>query len=170
MVKIDAKGTIVNNDDKWIYDWFGYDAFCPKDIDKQLEDANGDDVTIVINSGGGDVFAGSDMSYSISQYKGNIQADISGSCCSAASIVACATGHVRAFPTAMYMIHNVSSGARGDYHDMDKQSQILQTANRAISAIYQQKTGRSEKELLDLMDRESWFDVKTAMKYGFVDD
>ena len=38
MVKIDAKGTIVNNDDKWIYDWFGYDAFCPKDIDKQLED------------------------------------------------------------------------------------------------------------------------------------
>jgi hypothetical protein len=34
MVKIDAKGTIVNNDDKWIYDWFGYDAFCPKDIDK----------------------------------------------------------------------------------------------------------------------------------------
>lgn len=110
------------------------------------------------------------MSYSISQYKGNIQADISGSCCSAASIVACATGHVRAFPTAMYMIHNVSSGARGDYHDMDKQSQILQTANRAISAIYQQKTGRSEKELLDLMDRESWFDVKTAMKYGFVDE
>lgn len=98
MVKIDAKGTIVNNDDKWIYDWFGYDAFCPKDIDKQLEDANGDDVTIVINSGGGDVFAGSDMSYSISQYNGNIQADISGSCCSAASIVACATGHVRAFP------------------------------------------------------------------------
>lgn len=170
MVKIDAKGTIVNNDDKWIYDWLGYDAFCPKDIDKQLENANGDDVTIVINSGGGDVFAGSDMSYSISQYKGNIQADISGSCCSAASIVACATGHVRAFPTAMYMIHNVSSGARGDYHDMDKQSQILQTANRAISAIYQQKTGRSEKELLDLMDRESWFDVKTAMKYGFVDE
>lgn len=69
----------------------------------------------------------SDMSYSTSQYKGNIQADISGSCCSAASIVACATGHVRAFPTAMYMIHNVSSGARGNYHDMDKQSQILQT-------------------------------------------
>lgn len=170
MVRIDAKGTIVSNDDKWIYDWLGYDAFCPKDIVKQLEDADGDDVTIVINSGGGDVFAGSDMSYSISQYKGNVQADISGSCCSAASIVACAAGHVRAFPTAMYMIHNVSSGAKGDYHDMDKQSQILQTANKAISAIYQQKTGRSEKELLSLMDKESWFDVKTAMKYGFVDE
>lgn len=77
MVKIDAKGTIVNNDDKWIYDWFGYDAFCPKDIDKQLEDANGDDVTIVINSGGGDVFAGSDMSYSISQYKGKDASEVS---------------------------------------------------------------------------------------------
>ena len=170
MVKIDAKGTIVSNEDKWIYDWLGYDAFCPKDIDKQLEDANGDDVTIVINSGGGDVFAGSDMSYSISQYKGKIQADISGSCCSAASIIACAAGYVRAFPTAMYMIHNVSSGAQGDYHDMDKQSQILQTANKAISAIYQKKTGRSEKELLNLMDKESWFDAKTAMKYGFVDE
>ena len=36
--------------------------------------------------------------------------------------------------------------------------------------MYQQKTGRSEKELLNLMDKESWFDAKTAMKYGFVDE
>lgn len=168
--KIDVKGTIVSNDDKWIYDWMGYDAVCPKDIEKGLQEAGGDDVVFVINSGGGDVFAGNDMAYAISQYSGNSVADISGFCGSAASIVSCSAKKARAYPSTMYMIHNVSSGASGDYHEMDKQSQILQKANSAISILYQQKTGRAENELLSLMDRESWFNAREAKEFGFVDE
>jgi hypothetical protein len=68
------------------------------------------------------------------------------------------------------MIHNVSSSASGDYHAMDKQSEILQVANSAISNAYRVKTGMSQKDLLNLMDNESWLDAEKAVKYGFVDE
>ncbi len=143
---------------------------CPADIRKGLADANGEDVVVVISSGGGDVMAGNEMAYELGAYKGQTTADISGFCGSAATIVACGAGKVRAYPSTMYMIHNVSSGASGDYHAMEQQSMILQTANKAISNLYRQKTGLSEKELLDLMDRETWMDAATAKEKGFVDE
>ena len=114
--------------------------------------------------------AGNEMAYELGAYKGQTTADISGFCGSAATIVACGAGKVRAYPSTMYMIHNVSSGASGDYHAMEQQSVILQTANKAISNLYRQKTGLSEKELLDLMDRETWMDAATAKEKGFVDE
>lgn len=162
MPSIDLKGTIVSDDDKWLYDFVGLDAVCPADIRKGLADANGEDVVVVISSGGGDVMAGNEMAYELGAYKGQTTADISGFCGSAATIVACGAGKVRAYPSTMYMIHNVSSGASGDYHAMEQQSMILQTANKAISNLYRQKTGLSETELLDLMDRETWMDAATA--------
>ena len=58
MKDVNVRGTIVANDDKWIYDWFGYEATSPRDIAEALQKANGEDVTIIVNSGGGDVFAG----------------------------------------------------------------------------------------------------------------
>lgn len=170
MEKIDVKGTIVSNEDKWMYELMGYDAVCPSDIEKGLARAAGDEVILIINSGGGDVLAGNDMAYTISQYSGETIADISGFCGSAASIISCSAKKVRAYPSAMYMIHNVSGGARGDYNEMDRQSEILRKANSAISILYQQKTGRTEKELLSLMNKESWFNAKEAKEYGFVDE
>ena len=71
-------GAIVQNDDKWIYDWLEYEATCPKDIEKALNEANGEEVTLLINSGGGDIGAGNEIAYHISQYKGNTEADIIG--------------------------------------------------------------------------------------------
>lgn len=170
MKVINVKGTIVSNEDKWIYEWFGYDAVSPEDVEKGLQDAGDEDVTIVINSGGGDVMAANDIAYALSQHKGNVSADLSGFCASAATIVACGAKKVRAYPSVMYMIHNVSSGASGDYHAMDKQSAVLKTANKAISKLYQQKTGKSEKELLSLMDKETWFTAEEAKENSFIDE
>lgn len=167
---IGVRGTIVANDDKWIYDWFGYEATSPQDIASQLEKANGEDVTFIVNSGGGDVFAGNEISYLISQYKGKTTADIVGIAASIATVICCGADKVRATAGAQYMIHNVSGGARGDYHAMDKASEILVNANRTISNTYRLKTGMSEKELLALMDKETWLDAVKAKEYGFVDE
>lgn len=167
---INIKGTIVSNDDKWIYDLFGIDATSPADIQEQLDDAKGDDVTFNINSGGGDVFAGNEIYYLISQYKGNTVADITGIAASIATVICCAADKVRAVPGAQYMIHNVSGGARGDYHAMDKASEILVNANRTISNTYRLKTGMSEKALLKLMDEETWMDVQRASNLNFIDE
>ena len=92
MPSIDLKGTIVSDDDKWLYDFVGLDAVCPADIRKGLADANGEDVVVVISSGGGDVMAGNEMAYDLGAYKGQTTADISGFCGSAATIVACGAG------------------------------------------------------------------------------
>ena len=68
------------------------------------------------------------------------------------------------------MIHNVSSYAEGDYIVMDKESKILQVANKTISNTYRLKTGMSEKELLDLMNEETWMDAVRARELGFCDE
>lgn len=72
-------------------------------------------------------------------------------------------------PVGIFMIHNASGGARGDYHAMDKESEVLQTVNRAIATAYMDKTKLPLDELLDLMDRESWLTAEKALEYGFVD-
>lgn len=170
MKTIDVKGTIVNNEDKWIYDWLDIQAVCPKDIQNALNEAAGDEVLLQINSGGGDIFAGSEIYYHISNYSGNTIADIVGFAGSAATVVACGAKLVRAAATAMYMIHNVSGGARGDYNVMDHNSQILKTANESIAAAYQNKTGMQKDEILNLMNQETWLSAEQAREKGFIDE
>lgn len=170
MPKAEIKGTIVPNDDKWIYEWFGIDAVCPRDVQKVIAEAKGEPLQIEVNSGGGDVFAGNEIYYLLSQYPGETTADIVGFAGSAATIICCGANKVRAVPGALYMIHNVSGSAHGDNRVMHKQAGVLETANQAISNIYRMKTGLEDQELLALMAKESWMDAREAKKKGFVDE
>ncbi|MGS0745565.1 head maturation protease, ClpP-related [Syntrophomonas erecta subsp. sporosyntropha] len=167
-MRIDVKGTIVSNDDKWIYDWLEYDNTSPNDVINAIGQANGGPLDVYINSGGGDIFAGSEIYYELSAYKGEVNIHVVGFAASAASVVACA-GKSDISPTAMFMVHNVSGGARGDYHVMDKSSSILQTANRSIAAAYMVKTGMSEQEVLAMMDKETWLTAQQAVDKGLID-
>ena len=169
MRKIEVKGTIVGNADKWIYEWFGMDATCPKDVNAAISEANGEPLLVEINSGGGDVFAGSEIYTALKAYAGTVEINIVGLAASAASVIAQA-GHSRISPTALFMVHNVSGSAAGDFHDMQQEAEILQTANKAVAAAYLEKTGKSMEELLGIMDAETWMDAQKAVKYGFVDE
>lgn len=170
MKNIDIKGTICANDDKWLYDLFEIEATSPAEIAKELKEANGEELTFVINSGGGDVFAGNEINYLISQYKGTTIADIAGIAASIATVICCAADTVRMAAGAQYMIHNVSGMAQGDYREMDREKNVLLNANKTISNTYRLKTGMSEKELLELMNKETWLDAAQAKEYGFVDE
>lgn len=167
-MKIDIKGAIVPNDDAWIYDWFGETYTSPKNVSAALEEANGEDVDIEINSGGGDVFAGSEIYAAIRAYPGTVSIHVVGLAASAASVIACAAKSDIA-PTAQMMVHNVSTWAAGNYHDMDHASDMLKQANRAIAAAYVEKSGMSEKDALDLMDAETWITAQDAVDYGLID-
>lgn len=167
---IEVKGTIVSNDDGWIYDYFGIENTTPKKVVDALKSANGEDVTIQVNSGGGDVFAGNEIYYALSGYKGRTTVDITGFAASAATIICCAGQTVRAVPGMQYMIHNVSCGAYGDYNEMNHTSEILRNANRSISNIYRLRTGMSEEELLALMNEETWMDATRARELRFIDE
>lgn len=169
MRKIEVKGTIVGNADKWIYEWFGMDATCPKDVNAVISEANGEPLLVEINSGGGDVFAGSEIYTALKAYAGTVEINIVGLAASAASVIARA-GHSRISPTALFMVHNVSGYATGDFHDMQQEAEILQTANKAVAAAYLEKTGKTMEELLGIMDAETWMDAQKAVEYGFVDE
>jgi len=168
-MKIDVKGAIVPDSDGWIYDWFGETYCSPSKVHAALDEANGEDVDIDINSGGGDVFAGSEIYSAIRSYKGNVKIHVVGVAASAASVIACAAKSDIA-PTAQMMVHNVSTFAVGNYHDMDHASEMLKQANRAIAAAYVEKAGMSEQDALDLMDAETWITAQDAVDYGLIDE
>lgn len=167
-MKIDIKGCIVPDDEVWIYDWFGIPCCCPKKVNEAISSAGGEPLEIFVNSGGGDIFAGSEIYSAIRAYEGAVNIHVIGIAASAASVIACA-GHSDISPTAMVMVHNVSSNANGDYHDMDKQSEVLKKANETIAAAYVAKTGMNQSEALELMDKETWLTAADAVKVGLID-
>lgn len=156
------------NDDKWIYDWFDMDAVAPRDVLTALDKDPNERADVYINSPGGSVFAGSEIYDALRAHAGGVRIHVTGHAASAASMIMCA-GPCDISPTALVMIHNVSGGAQGDYHQMDASSSVLQKANRAVAAAYQHKTGKSEGELLKLMDKETWMTATEAIAAGFAD-
>lgn len=170
MAKIKIKGVIIPNDYKWIYDLFEVDSTCPKDIEDALENANGEDIEAEINSGGGDVYSGSEIYTIIKAYSGKTIGKIMGLAASAASVIAMAFDTLIMSPTAQIMIHNVSSYASGDYRDFQHEADVLKNYNTSIANAYILKTGMSKEELLALMDQESWFTAQQALDKKFVDE
>lgn len=170
MAVINIRGDIVGNDDKWIYEWFGMDATCPKDVKEIIEAAEEKEpIEVLINSGGGSVMAGQEI-YSALRANDRVTIKIQSMAGSAAGVVAMA-GKSQISPVAMVMIHNVSmSGASGDYHDMQKNAEILKRMNEAMASAYVQKSGRPLEEILKLMDRETWLTANQCLEYGFVDE
>lgn len=169
MKEISIKGDIISNDMKWIYNWLGYESTCPKDVCNALNEAAGDEIIIKINSGGGSINAASEIYTEIRSYTGKISSKILGIAASAASVISTAC-YCEMSPTALFMMHNVSSGGvSGDHNDMEHQAEILKTADKTIAAAYVAKTGKSEKEILDLMEQETWVDANRALELGLID-
>ncbi len=169
-MKINIKGPIISSNDAWIYDWLGIEATSPKSVNNAIEKANGEDLEVEINSGGGSVFAGSEIYTALKSYKGNVTVRIVGLAASAASVIAMAGNRILMSPTAQIMIHNVSSRASGDYRDMEHTAEVLKNANNTIANAYRLKTKKTQEELLELMDKETWMTANRAKELGFIDE
>lgn len=168
MKQVDIRGVIVPDDDLWIYEWFDMTATSPKCIRAALAEANGDDVVVTINSGGGDVAAGQEIYTLLRSYTGKITIQVFSLAASAASVIAMA-GDSEISPVAQLMIHNVSTGARGDHRVMEHVAGVLINANEALAAAYVAKTGKSKEDVLALMAKETWLTAEQAVQEGFID-
>ena len=168
MMKINVKGAIVPNNDKWIYDMLEMDATSPKDVFDALPSSD-EDIEVIINSGGGDVFSGSEIYTTLKEHQGNVNVKVVGVAASAASVIAMAGSKIEMSPTAQMMIHNASSIAVGDNREMQTAYNMLTSANKAVANAYIAKTGKSEQEITDLMNEETWFSADTAVEQGFAD-
>lgn len=170
--KINIRGRIIPNDYKWFYDFFEEDSACPRDVQKVLDVAQpGDDIDVYINSPGGVIDVGSEI-YTLlreAAEKCNVEIYITGEACSAASVIACAA-HSTMAPTALMMVHCVSSWAGGNHTDMEHMAEVLRTADRAMCTAYTAKTGMTEEEALDMMEHETWLTAAQAKEKGLVDE
>lgn len=172
-MRIDIRGAIISDGDQWIYDWFGIPAVSPKRIMNQIDRAiaNQDKELVVnINSPGGSVYAASEIYTHIKKFNGDTVSEIVGICASAASIISLATKKTVISPTGGLMIHNASVIAEGDYRDMEAMKQLLIQTNAAIMQTYKTKTNKSEEELKQMMDAETWMNAQQALEHGFVDE
>ena len=142
--------------------WYG-DEVTPKMFKEELEDGEGD-ITVWINSPGGDVFAAAQIYNMLMDYKGNVTVKIDGLAASAASVIAMAGTEVQMSPVAMMMIHNPATIAIGDSSEMKKAIDMLDEVKESIMNAYEIKTGLSRSRISHLMDAESWFNAKKAVE------
>ena len=173
MAKINIRGAIVPDGEQWIYDWYGIPAVSPKRIMQQIERATAShdkELIVNINSPGGSVYAASEIYAHIKKFPGISVSEITGVCASAASIIMTATKRTVIAPVGAVMIHNASVVAQGDYREMEAMKQLLLQTNQAIMQTYVAKTGKTEEELTQMMNAETWMNAQQALEHGFVDE
>jgi ATP-dependent Clp protease protease subunit len=147
--------------------WFG-DEITPKLFKDELLNGTGD-ITVWLNSPGGDVFAASQIYNMLMDYKGKVTVKIDGIAASAASVIAMAGSEVLMSPVSMMMIHNPMTIAFGDSTEMGRAITMLDEVKESIINAYELKTGLARSELAKLMNEESWFNAKKAIELGFAD-
>ncbi len=148
--------------------WFG-DEVTPQLFKDELNAGSGN-ITLWINSPGGDVFAAAQIYNMLMDYKGDVTVKIDALAASAASVIAMAGTKVCMSPVAMLMVHNPATVAIGDAEEMQKAIDMLNEVKESIMNAYEIKTGMSRHKISQLMDAETWMNAREAVKLGFADE
>ncbi|WP_438449415.1 head maturation protease, ClpP-related [Gorillibacterium sp. sgz5001074] len=170
-VELRLSGEIISDDDAWFYEWLGIPSASPNAFRQALAEHNGKNITVWIDSWGGDVFAGAGMYNAIKEHKGKVTAKIDGKAVSAASIIAMAADEIIMSPVSIMMIHNPypGSGVRGDARELRHAADVLDEVKETIINAYQNKTGKDRELISKMMDEETWMSAKRAVADGFAD-
>ena len=147
--------------------WFDDDV-TPQLFKEELMAGDGD-ITVWINSPGGDCVAAAQIYNMLMDYPHNVTVKIDGIAASAASVIAMAGTKVLVSPVSMMMIHNPMTVAIGDSAEMQKAISMLDEVKESIMNAYEIKTGLTRARISHLMDAESWFNAKKALELGFAD-
>ncbi len=148
---------------------FWGDEITPQDFRDELYAEDGD-LTLWINSPGGNVFAAAEIYTMIRDYPHNVTVRIASIAASAASVIAMAGNTVQMSPTALLMIHDPSTIAFGNAKDMEKAIATLNEVKESIINAYAAKTGLSRSRISKLMSDETWINAKKAVELGFADE
>ena len=168
---INLRGELWDNDSADILRWWGWrDITAPMDIADALEKANGEDVTLLINSPGGDMTVGTEIRSMLRRYKGKTTALFQGYGASAATLAASGCNEIACEPGALLCYHNPSAMAQGDYEDLARASEGMRNARDCILEIYTARHGTKRKEdLIELMNKDIWISPTQALEYGLID-
>ena len=147
--------------------WFD-DDITPKKFKAELNCGTGD-ISVWLNSPGGDVFAASQIYTMLKEYEGKVTVKIDGIAASAASVIAMAGDEIVMSPVAMMMIHNPATVIFGEAADLQSGIKMLNEVKESIINAYEQRTGLSRTKISNMMDAETWFSAQKAVELGFAD-
>lgn len=147
--------------------WWG-DEVTPKLFKDDLLSGSGD-ITVWINSPGGDVFAAAQIYNMLKEYSGKVTVKIDGIAASAASVVAMSGDQVLMSPVSNLMIHNPSTVAIGDGDEMLRAKAMLDEVKESIINAYEAKSGQSRAVISHMMNDETWMNAKKAVELHFAD-
>lgn len=159
----------------WLYDEIGYSFFGDGVTAKQFaKDIKGlgkvDNITVRINSPGGDVFDGLAMYNTLAQHPAKVTVYVDGLAASIASVIAMAGDTINMAENAMIMVHNAWGMSIGNSRDMKEMADRLEKVDGSLITSYQNKTGLSIEEIMGLMDAETWMNAREALDLGFADN
>ena len=170
MKRLNVDGYIIADQDKWVYDYFEVPYLTLARLRAFLNDAGKDDIELVINCYGGDVWAAAAMYAELRNYKGKSVAKVIGVSASASSFLMLGANTVIGSPMATIMIHNAQAGAQGDYRAMEHTAAMLKQHDETIRNAYEIKTKKSRADLAKYMDNETWLTVQDALSLGIIDE
>ena len=134
----------------------------PKAFKEELNAGSGD-ITLWINSPGGDVLR-CQIYNMLMDYPGNVTVKIDGLAASAASVIAMAGTKVCMSPVAILMIHNPATMAYGDKAEMEKTIGMLSEVKESIINAYEIKSGLARTKIAHMMDDETWLNARKAVE------
>ncbi len=160
-------GTIESEESWWDDDCITYRNF----IDELNGLGNKKTINVAINSAGGDVFAANAIYTALKMNTATVTGTIMGICASAATIVLMACDNRRIAKNAILMAHNPSVSLWGSYQadDLIKLAEVTNTVKKSIVAAYMERLDKTEDEIGELMDAESWYVGQEAIDAGFCD-
>ena len=172
MVDVHLRGELWDNDSADILRWWGWrDITAPMDIQAALEAAGGDEVTVLINSPGGNMAVGTEIRSMLRRYPGRTTALFQSYGASAATLAATGCQVIRSEPGALLCYHNPSGGAEGHHRAMRRAAEDLRNARDCILEVYTARGGtRSREELIALMDQDIYITPTQAREYGLIDE
>ena len=144
------------------------DDITPKKFKAELTSGTGN-ISVWLNSPGGDVFAASQIYTMLKEYEGKVTVKIDGIAASAASVIAMAGDEIFMSPVACIMVHNPSTVIFGEAADLQSGIKMLQEIKESIINAYEQRTGLPRSKISSMMDAETWFSAQKAVELGFAD-
>lgn len=172
MPDIGLRGELWDNDSADVLRWWGWrDITAPMDIANALEAAGGEDITLLINSPGGDMAVGTEIRSMLRRYPGKTTALFQGYGASAATLAATGCQVIQSEPGALLCYHNPSGTTEGDFHDMRRSAEALRNARDCELEIYiARSTTKTREELIALLDKDIWISPTQALEYGLIDE
>jgi ATP-dependent Clp protease protease subunit len=152
------------------YSWFD-DEITPKKFKEDLDALGKIDVlNVYINSPGGDVFAGQSIYSMLKRHSATVNVHVDGLAASISSIIAMAGDRVYMPKNAMMMIHNPSTDVWGTANEMREMADRLDNIRGSLLAVYKDKTDKTDEELIEMLDAETWMTADEAVEHGFADE